>query len=220
MLIRVFIVSNFLLLLPWLAKLIESRSEHYSLAGIAETHSQAVQLMANTHVDVVILDIDGNPDEVLVLIETLSIVSSAKVLLLSRLQDMTFQEKAIICGAKGILNHSTTPELLLTAIDKVYKGEMWLNRAATERMLAKLLNNKQSDYSSTKITLLTEREHEIFTFIIHSSGEPAKVIANKLHISESTLRNHLTSIYEKLGVTNRHGLLTFAYQNGLTDRIN
>jgi DNA-binding NarL/FixJ family response regulator len=46
------------------------------------------------------------------------------------------------------------------------------------------------------------------------SGEPGKTIAEKLHISESTLRNHLTSIYDKLGVANRHGLLAYAYQNG------
>lgn len=215
--IRVFLISDFLILLRGISALIESHSHSFSLAGIAETHSQAVEGIANTNVDVVILDIDGNSDEVLLLIETLSIISSAKILMLSRLQDTDFQEKAIVCGAKGIFSHNTTPELLLTAVNKVHKGEMWLNRAATERMLSKLLNDKQSDYSSTKITLLTEREREIFTFIIHSKGELGKTIANKLNISESTLRNHLTSIYEKLGVTNRHGLLAFAYQNGLTD---
>ena len=219
MLIRVFIISNFLLLLSSLKTIVESRSETFSVVGIAETHSQAIELMSSVSVDVVILDIDGNSEEILLLIETLSIVSLAKVIALTRLQDADFQDKAIVCGAKGILNHNTTPDLLLNAISRVHQGEMWFNRATAERMLNKFLNGKSSaDNSVTKLTLLTEREHEIFTFIIHSKGEPAKAIASKLHISESTLRNHLTSIYEKLGVMNRHGLLAFAYQNGLTER--
>jgi two-component system nitrate/nitrite response regulator NarL len=216
--IRVFLISNFLLLLRGLSKLIESRPQYFSLAGSAETHSQAVELISSINVDVVILDIDSNPDEVLLLINTLSIISSAKILLLTRLQDTILQDKAIVCGARGIINHESTPELLLTAIKKIDHGEIWLNRAATERVLTKLsqMNNNSLNSSVTKITSLTERELEIFTFIVHSSGESGKTIANKLNISESTLRNHLTSIYDKLGVTNRHGLLAFAFQNGLT----
>lgn len=218
--IRVFIISNFLLLIPWLIKLIESNSEQFTVASVASTHSQAVDLIANTHVDVILLDVDDNPEEVAVLIETLSIISSAKILLLTRLQNIDFHDKYLMCGVKGIIDHNTTPELLLSAIDKVHKGEMWFNRAMTEKLLVNLLSNKSSsDNPETKIALLTKREHEIFTCIIHSTGEPAKVIANKLYISESTLRNHLTSIYEKLGVTNRHGLITFAYQNDLIEHI-
>ena len=96
---------------------------------------------------------------------------------------------------------------------------MWLNRATTDRILMELSrnNNKVTDPVSAKITQLTEREKGIFNFLIHNSGDSAKTIADKLHISESTLRNHFTSIYSKLGVGNRHGLLSFAFQNKLTE---
>jgi two-component system, NarL family, nitrate/nitrite response regulator NarL len=219
--IRVFLVSNFLLLLQGISSLIDSQPQCFSLVGLAETYNQILELI-NINADVIILDIDSNPDEVLLLIETLRSISCAKILLVTRLENISLQDKAIVYGARGIINHAMTPELFLTAIKKVNEGQMWLNRVATERIfveLSRMHSNKLNDPITTKIELLTERELEIFIFIVCNNGESGKIIANKLSISESTLRNHLTSIYEKIGVTNRHGLITFAFQNNLIARF-
>ena len=56
---------------------------------------------------------------------------------------------------------------------------------------------------------LTSREKKIVETLMSNAGASAKVIADTLHISESTLRNHLGSIYHKLGVPNRLGLLDY-----------
>ncbi len=216
--IRVFLISNFLILLRGLSALIESSPQRFSLAGSADSYAQAAQLIANAGTDVVILDIDSYPDEVVPLINTLCAVSHAKILLMTSLSDVALQDQAIIAGARGIVDRSINPEMLLTAIEKVNEGQVWLSKVATGRIFVDLLRiNAQTEVTSSKVSLLTGREQEIVTFIACNGGKSGKAIASSLCISESTLRNHLTSIYHKLGVVNRHGLIAFAFQNGLAE---
>jgi DNA-binding NarL/FixJ family response regulator len=194
--IRVLLVSDFLILLQGISSLIESRPQHFSLVGSAEHHHQLAELMMNIHADVVLLDMDSTPDNILNLVDTIRTLFPAKILLITRLDDTALQDKAIIHGVQGIIYHNTTPELLLTAIEKVHEGQIWLNNEATGRIFINMarVDNKSIDSTATKIALLTERELDIFTFIARNSGESGKAIANNLNISESTLRNHLTSI--------------------------
>jgi DNA-binding NarL/FixJ family response regulator len=69
----------------------------------------------------VLLDIDSYPDEVVPLIKILLTVSDAKILLITRLDDLTLQDNAIIAGARGLIDRNVTPELLLTAIETVHE---------------------------------------------------------------------------------------------------
>lgn len=218
--VRIFPISNFSILLRAFVDLIESRPQRFFLAGSAENFDQAVSLITNANIDIVLLDIDSYPDEVVPLIKTLLTVCDAKILLITRLDDLTLQDNAIIAGARGLIDRNVTPELLLTAIEKVHEGQFWLNQVATGRIFVDLLrmgNSIPAEITASKVSLLTVREQEIVAFIACNGGDSGKVIAKKLCISESTLRNHLTSIYQKLDVVNRHGLLAFAFQNGLVD---
>jgi len=178
-------------------------------------------LAVDTHIDMVLLDIDSAPEAVVPLINTLRQVSQAKILLITRLSDLALQDKAIMAGARGIVDRSISPVMLLTAIEKVDQGEVWLSKIATGRIFIDLLrtngNSSNNEVTTSKVSLLTGREQEIVAFIACNGGESGKTIANKLCISESTLRNHLTVIYQKLEVVNRHGLIAFAFQNGLAE---
>src|SRR5207237_6276138 len=118
--------------------------------------------------------------------------------------------------ARGIVLKETALELILKAIEKVYAGEMWIDRA----MITSLLNSRVRANSSqeqnaleAKIATLTEREREIVELI--GKGLRNKMIAEQLVISEATVRNHLTSIFAKLHVEDRFELVVFAYQNHL-----
>lgn len=71
----------------------------------------------------------------------------------------------------------------------------------------------QSGPEIARIATLTKREHEIIFLL--SEALQNKQIANRLSISETTVRHHLTSIFEKLGVGNRLELIVFAYRHGL-----
>lgn len=220
--VRIFVISNFGLLLQAIKDLIESSPQRFFLAGSAEKYDQAAgELAVNTNIDMVLLDIDSDPEEVVPLINTLRQVSQAKILLITRLSDLALQDKAIMAGARGIVDRSISPVMLLTAIEKVNQGEVWLSKVATGRIFVDLLriggNASNNEVTASKVSLLTGREQEIVAFIACNGGESGKAIANKLCISESTLRNHLTVIYQKLEVVNRHGLIAFAFQNGLAE---
>jgi len=191
--------------------------------GSAEKYDQAAsELAITTDIDIVLLDIDSYPDEVVPLINTLHEVTHAKILLITRLSDSTLQDKAIIAGARGLVDRTISAEMLLTATEKVHEGEVWLSKVATGRIFVDLLrigNNTSNEVTVSKISLLTAREQEIVAFVACNGGESGKAIASKLCISESTLRNHLTVIYQKLDVVNRHGLIAFAFQNGLAEPL-
>ncbi|MGZ8171749.1 MULTISPECIES: response regulator transcription factor [Methylobacter] len=219
--IRIFLISNFGLLLQAIKALIESSPQRFLLAGSAEKYDQAAgELAVNTNIDMVLLDIDSVPEEVVPLVNTLRQVSQAKILLITRLSDLALQDKAIMAGARGIVDKGISPAMLLTAIEKVNQGEVWLSNVATGRIFVDLLrvgSNTSNEATVSKVSLLTGREQEIVAFIACNGGESGKAIANRLCISESTLRNHLTAIYQKLEVVNRHGLIAFAFQNGLAE---
>lgn len=162
--------------------------------------------------------IDPVPEHALSMINSLKTASQAKILLLTRMENADLQDRAILAGACGVLDRGASIPLLFTAVEKVHTGQVWLDRVSTGRVfieLTRMAARRQQDGLVDKLSLLTERERKIVTVIAHNIGDPGKAIAEKLHISESTLRNHLTAIYEKLGVENRHGLVAYAYQKGL-----
>ncbi|HWP41952.1 MAG TPA: response regulator transcription factor, partial [Blastocatellia bacterium] len=74
---------------------------------------------------------------------------------------------------------------------------------------------KEADPESSKIASLTEREREVVALV--GEGLKNKQIADRLFISETTVRHHLTSIFDKLGVSDRVELLIYAYRHGLAD---
>jgi two-component system nitrate/nitrite response regulator NarL len=116
-----------------------------------------------------------------------------------------------------VLDRHASPETFLEAIAKVHQGQLWLDRAATGRVFVALSRQETARAADTKhdrISTLTEREKKIVSCIFENSGDSARTIAEKLHISESTLRNHLTSIYGKLGIANRFELISYAHKNG------
>ena len=118
-----------------------------------------------------------------------------------------------------VIEKETRAESILMAIAKVHEGEIWLDRAATGKLLVEISRKSASrsagDPVQEKIATLTVREREIIGLAAANAGGTARSIAEMLHISEHTLRNHLTSIYEKLGVVNRLELFAFAHQHKL-----
>lgn len=218
MAIRVLLISNFRLLAESLATLIESRPQTFELVGVADSVARAREWIAKTSIDVILLDIDSHADTPIPLITELHVSTQANVLLLTRMDNHALEDQAIMVGAHGLIDRDTAPATLLTALQKVHEGQIWLNRDATGRIFVELSRQgaKAAQANSNKAASLTEREQQIVTAIATNVGKPGKAIADTLHISESTLRNHLTSIYDKLGVANRNGLLAYVFQNGLT----
>ena len=222
MAIRVFVVSDHRLLLEALTDQLAKTSRDFILAGSCATLAQASELLKSAAADILLLDMDGESEALLAFISALQEAMSIRILLLTRHQDHALEDKAVVLGARGLIDRDTSAEQLLNALEKVHQGQVWLNREATGRVFVELARwgrDKPLDPNEAKMAQLTEREQHIVACIARSHGEPGKTIAEQLHISESTLRNHLTAIYGKLGVVNRHGLLAYAYQHGLAERL-
>lgn len=126
--------------------------------------------------------------------------------------------QAMRCGAHGALTRKSNAEEIIRAIEKTCAGELWFGREITNLVLTELrAPNKQAvPRADANLDRLTPRERKVLDMVIISRSEPYKSLAKRLFISESTLRNHLSSIYQKLGVGNRLALYMYAQNSGYT----
>jgi two-component system nitrate/nitrite response regulator NarL len=116
----------------------------------------------------------------------------------------------------GLVLKEKAPDELFKAIEKVYAGEVWLDRSLTALVLSKIVRSngtKKIEPETDKIALLTEREREVVTLV--SEGLGNKGIAERLFISPTTVRHHLTSIFRKIEVSNRFELIILLHQQKL-----
>ena len=104
-------------------------------------------------------------------------------------------------------------EVLIKAISKVHGGEVWVERSMMGTVLQDITKPDSIDPEKEKIATLTEREQEVIRHI--SQGLKNKQIADRLFISETTVTHHLSSIFAKLGVTDRLELVIYALRHKL-----
>jgi DNA-binding NarL/FixJ family response regulator len=132
------------------------------------------------------------------------------VLLTAELDEGEFLE-AIRLGVKGIVLKEMAPQMLLKCIRKVHAGEQWMEMRSAKQALEKML--RQEAGVREVAAILTTQEMTIVKMI--AGGLRNKEIADKLHISEGTVKTHLHNIYEKLNIDSRLALLRYAQEKGL-----
>lgn len=201
-----------------LERMVQAAHPQIELAGTAWTLGQGTEGAIQSKADVVLTEMSHENE----LPQLASLVqrSGAKVLVMTDSRDVTLMDKAVLAGARGVVKTHDTPAALLKAIEKVHEGEMWIDRSATSRIFIEMARQKAAegnDPEKTRISTLTSRERQTIAAVAGDSKAPAKVIARRLCISEHTLRNHLTSIYSKLELTNRVDLYAFATRHHLTE---
>ena len=215
--IRVMLVDDHRSVLWGLEKLINSESPRMQVVAKATSAADAVRGAHDAEPDVVVLDLDLNGESGCDLIAPLINGSGRRVLILTGVRDGKLRETSILRGACGLVHKEEAAETLLKAIEKVYQGELWLDRATTARVFVELSRPKaQPDAESRALASLTAREREIIGELVADPGADNKRLALKLHMGEHTLRNHLSRIYDKLGVPNRLELYVYAQRHGLS----
>lgn len=213
--IRVLLVDDHAVVRSGLRMLIENRSR-VKVVGEAANPTDALASAARERPDVIVLDLDLGTDSGLDLLpQLLSVADTARVLVLTGVRDFEKHRKAARLGAVGLVQKDNAVEVLLTAIEKVYAGEIWFDRALLSSLITETGRaDKKSDPELNKIATLTPREREIIG-VIADSGLKNKQIADRLFISPTTVRHHLTSIFQKLGVSDRLELAIYAYRYGI-----
>jgi len=114
-------------------------------------------------------------------------------------------------GARGVVLKEMAPQLLVQAVRKVAAGEQWLEKRSFGKALEKMLRREAGARQVAGV--LTPREIEIVRMV--AAGLRNQAIADKLHISEGTVKIHLHNIYEKLEVDGRVALTLYARDKGL-----
>ncbi len=219
--IRVFLVDDHQTTLWGLQRLIESAAPRMQLVGTASCRGDMLTQGPAARPHVIVMDIDLGGESGLDALPDLLRESDAQVLILTGVRDAEVHEEAILRGARGVVQKEASADTLLQAIDKVSAGEIWLGSCMLGKVLRSLTNprhRQEVDPDARKIATLTAREREIISAVVTEKGAKNKVIADHLHISEHTLRNHLSVIYDKLGVSGRLELFLFANEHGLSNR--
>jgi len=210
-LIKVLAVDPQKIILLGIEKLI-SENPRFTLSATAFNGEDALKEVRNHKPDLILLEPDFENEDGISLISSLIESSDANVLILTSSRNSALHDQAIVKGARGIVLKTESTELLLKAMEKIHQGELWLNRNATSRILQQVTQTKHSremNAEQNKLSNLTPKEEKITRAIQLHSQKTLKEIANTLHISEHTLRNHLASIYDKVGVRNRMELYVF-----------
>jgi DNA-binding NarL/FixJ family response regulator len=119
--------------------------------------------------------------------------------------------EAVRLGASGVVLKESSPETLLECVRRVYRGEQWIDRETMTRAFGHAMQREAAMREASRI--LTPREIEIVRMI--AQGLRNRVIAERLSISEGTVKIHLHNVYEKLGIDGRLELMLYAQEKGL-----
>jgi DNA-binding NarL/FixJ family response regulator len=199
-----------------LRMVIESKSG-LKVVGEAGDRASALAIAASKQPDIILLDLDLNGVSGLDFLgELLTTAKHARVIILTGVYDVDAHQRAMQLGAMGLVLKEKAAEVVIKAIEKVHAGEVWFDRIMMGHMISHLSRaslTPRSKPEAQKIASLTEREREIVSLI--GEGLKNKLIANRLFISETTVRHHLTSVFDKLGVSDRLELIIYAYRHGL-----
>jgi DNA-binding NarL/FixJ family response regulator len=180
-----------------------------------QTSERLVDAVRKHSPDVLLVSTDMLQEKLDALERLVTEIDDTRVIVLTSRKDPDFLEGALRCGAKGVIHREWPVDQIPIAIRKVTNGGFWLDRAAVERVLHKLLDGRSEDPETRKIALLTQREREVIGLIC--KGQRNKTIASTLHISEATVSHHLTSVYGKLEVDDRTSLVIYSAKHGLVN---
>ncbi len=210
MCIKVMLADDHLLMREGIRKLLEfdGKIKVIDEAGDGE---ECLEKIKKSMPEVLLLDINmpkKNGLEVLKTIREEKI--NVKVLILTVYNEIEYLLKAVDIGTDGYILKDSESAELKKAINIVMKGESYI-----QPKLIPMLNNRlvSRDIDTDKIDSLTEREKEVLIYV--ANGMFNKEIATVLNISERTVKNHISSIFKKIDVSDRTQAAVFAIKNNL-----
>jgi DNA-binding NarL/FixJ family response regulator len=211
--IRILIVDHHQLVRTGLRMLIET-VPGMKVVGKAANRSEALALAASKKPNLILLEIDlGSEDGLDFLPELREVATNARVLILTGVKEIETHLRAARLGAVGLVLKEHDGEVLLKAIKKVHQGEVWLDRSMMSSLLNEMTAPDKVDPDAARIASLTDREQGVIALI--AEGLKNKQIAERLFISETTVTHHLSSIFSKLGVSDRLELVIYAFAHVL-----
>lgn len=213
---KILLVDDHVLFREGLAGLLNSQPD-LTVAGSADSVKDAIAKACQLKPDVILMDF-GLPDGTGLEATRMILEESpdTKIIFLTMHEDDERLIEAIRSGAKGYLLKNTSVNDLLSFIRGVQRGEAAITRLMASRLLDHFAQSRPFSSSlSVELEALTTRELEILKEL--NTGATNREIANRLVISERTVKNHVSNILSKLNLKSRHEASHFARRHGLSD---
>ncbi|GGQ22335.1 response regulator [Streptosporangium pseudovulgare] len=207
---KVLVVDDQVLIRAGLAALL--RASGLEVVGEAADGEEAMRMTATLKPDVILMDIRMPRMDGLTAMEHILATGKnpPKVLVLTTFDLDEYVYKALRLGAGGFLLKDTPPERIIAAVHTVAAGDVLLTPGITKRLIEAFVSPPTS---APSLGSLTARETEVLRLVGHALSN--KEIAERLSVSEGTIKTHLNRLMTKLGLSSRARLVVLSYDCGL-----
>jgi DNA-binding NarL/FixJ family response regulator len=213
--VRVLLCDDQALVRSGFRMVLEAR-EDMEVVGEAENGAGALELAGRCRPDVILMDVRMPVMDGVEATRRLARTgTSARIVILTTFDSDEYVYEALRAGASGFLLKDVQPAQLVDAIRVVARGEALLAPTVTRRLLDRFAHTLPDSSRTAPAALaeLTERELEVLTLL--ASGLSNAELAERLFLSETTVKTHVSSILRKLGLRDRVQAVVLAYQAGL-----
>jgi DNA-binding NarL/FixJ family response regulator len=194
--------------------------DDFEIVGEAGDGREVLEKVQELDPDVLLLDLRmPNLDGLSALQALQQTNKRTRVIVLTASEDKNEFVQAMKLGCSGIVLKQTAPDLIVKSIRKVHSGEIWLDSHTTAAVMRQFSTGQEgsggqaSGGKNRERSPLSTREREIVALV--AQGYKNKEMAEKMFISEQTVKNHLHNIFDKLGVSDRLELALYAIHKGL-----
>jgi two-component system, NarL family, nitrate/nitrite response regulator NarL len=219
--IRIVVADDHPIFRDGLCKLLALESD-FEVVAQAQDGRQVLEILQQLEPDILLLDLKMPGLDGLTTLQKLQTArNKTRVIVLTASDDKNEFVQAMKLGTSGIVLKQTATELLIKSIRKVHAGEIWLDSYTTAAVIRQFVAAEEapppppmaSAPRDRERSPLSQREREIVALV--AQGFKNKEMAEKMFISEQTVKNHLHNIFDKLGVSDRLELALYAIHNNL-----
>jgi DNA-binding NarL/FixJ family response regulator len=213
--IKLLIADDHAIFRDGLRKLLDS-DEIITIVGEARNGAECIKMLGKLKPDILLLDLHMPDKDGFEVLEEINFDTiPTRVIILTAAEDDRDLVRAMRLGARGVVAKDSAIDLLVKSIHHVYGGEIWLNSQMTAGVIKAFSSSPKSGARIDK-QLISHREMEVVQFV--AQGFQNKEIGKELFISENTVKNHLRSIFDKLGVSDRLELALYAIHHRLIEK--
>lgn len=211
--IRIMIADDHAMLRQGLKQILELEKDIIVIAQ-ASCGEEAIKLAMEKKPDIVLMDINmPGINGIQAIKEIKRDKNPCKVIVLTIHDDREYLFKTLHLGAEGYVLKDAEPTVLVDAIRNISKGNTYIEPNMTKELVKEFNRVTLNEYDDIADRNLTIREKEVLQLI--SEGLLNKEIASQLYISEKTVKNHVSSIFRKLNVTDRTQAAIYALKNNI-----
>lgn len=213
---RILLVDDHEVVRLGLRSLLEHTSQ-FEVVGEAGNAKEALEQVGRLHPDIVLMDIRlPGTSGIEACEQVVTAYPSTKVVMLTSYAEDEMLFSAIRAGASGYILKQIGGEDLLRALEAVGRGEALLDPAVTQRVFQEVRRAVKEEEASAFVNLSQQERHVL---VLVSEGRTNREIAKALFLGEGTVRNYVSSILSKLGVSNRAEAAAYAVEHNLKEYL-